>query len=124
VQTVINLLLPSRHRNAAAKGSWIPEHTISREPSAELRPGQRDTDSLPPYDLLDPIVRAYVEDDSEVERIVAMGYDRPLVQRVIQMVDRAEYKRRQAPPGIRITPRALGKDRRLPITNRHQPWRD
>ncbi len=114
----------ARHRNAAAKGSWIPEHTITREPTAELRPGQRDTDSLPPYDLLDPIVRAYVEDDSEVERIVAMGYDRPLVQRVIQMVDRAEYKRRQAPPGIRITPRALGKDRRLPITNRHQPWRD
>ena len=114
----------ARHRNGAAKEPWIPEHTIEREPTAELRPGQRDTDSLPPYDTLDPILRAYVEDDSEVERIVAMGYDRSLVQRVIRMVDRAEYKRRQAPPGIRITPRALGKDRRLPITNRHQPWRD
>jgi NAD+ synthase (glutamine-hydrolysing) len=114
----------ARHRNRAAKEPWIPEHTIEREPTAELRPGQRDTDSLPPYDTLDPILRAYVEDDSEVERIVAMGYDRSLVQRVIRMVDRAEYKRRQAPPGIRITPRALGKDRRLPITNRHQPWRD
>jgi NAD+ synthase (glutamine-hydrolysing) len=114
----------ARHRNALARGPWIPEHTITREPTAELRPGQRDTDSLPPYDLLDPILEAYVEDDSEVERIVAMGYDRALVQRVIRMVDRAEYKRRQAPPGIRITARALGKDRRLPITNRHQPWRD
>ena len=114
----------ARHRNAGARVPWIPEHTIEREPTAELRPGQRDTDSLPPYDLLDPILKAYVEDDSEVERIVAMGYDRSLVQRVIRMVDRAEYKRRQAPPGIRITPRALGKDRRLPITNRHQPWRD
>ena len=114
----------SCHRNAAGKVLWIPERTLTREPTAELRPGQRDTDTLPPYDVLDPILKAYVEEDSEVERIVAMGYDRSLVQRVIRMVDRAEYKRRQAPPGIRITPRALGKDRRLPITNRHQPWRD
>ena len=114
----------TRHRNQRAKVPWIPEHTIAREPTAELRPGQRDTDTLPPYEVLDPIVKAYVEEDSEVERIVAMGYDRSLVQRVIRMVDQAEYKRRQAPPGIRITPRALGKDRRLPITNRHQPWRD
>jgi NAD+ synthase (glutamine-hydrolysing) len=115
----------ARHRNAAAgsKG-WIPERTITREPTAELRPGQKDTDSLPPYDVLDPILKAYVEEDWEVERIVAMGYDRALVQRVVRMVDRAEYKRRQSPPGIRITPRALGKDRRLPITNRHQSWRD
>ena len=114
----------ARHRNAAAKAPWIPERTLTRDPTAELRPGQRDTDTLPPYDVLDPILKAYVEEDSEVERIVAMGYDRSLVQRVMRMVDRAEYKRRQAPPGIRITPRALGKDRRLPITNRHQPWRD
>jgi len=114
----------ARHRNAAGRTPWIPEHTLTREPTAELRPGQRDTDTLPPYELLDPILKAYVEEDSEVERIVAMGYDRSLVQRVIRMVDQAEYKRRQAPPGIRITPRALGKDRRLPITNRHEPWRD
>jgi len=114
----------ARHRNVAAKTPWIPEHTLTREPTAELRPGQRDTDTLPPYELLDPILTAYVEEDSEVERIVAMGYDRSLVQRVIRMVDQAEYKRRQAPPGIRITQRALGKDRRLPITNRHEPWRD
>jgi NAD+ synthase (glutamine-hydrolysing) len=114
----------ARHRNAAAAKAWIPERSITRAPTAELRTGQQDTDTLPPYDVLDPILKAYVEEDWEVERIVAMGYDRALVQRIIRMVDRAEYKRRQAPPGIRITPRALGKDRRLPITNRHQPWRD
>jgi NAD+ synthase (glutamine-hydrolysing) len=114
----------ARHRNAAGGKPWIPERSVTREPTAELKPGQRDTDTLPPYDVLDPILKAYVEEDSEVERIVAMGYDRALVQRVIRMVDHAEYKRRQAPPGIRITPRALGKDRRLPITNRHRPWRD
>ena len=115
----------ARFRNGSPGGRpWIPGRTIERDPTAELRPGQKDTDTLPPYDVLDPILKAYVEEDWEVERIVAMGYDRALVQRVIRMVDRAEYKRRQAPPGIRITPRALGKDRRLPITNRHQPWRD
>ena len=114
----------ARHRNAAAGRAWIPERSLTREPTAELRPGQRDTDTLPPYPVLDPILKAYVEEDADVDRIVAMGYDRALVQRVVRMVDRAEYKRRQAPPGIRITPRALGKDRRLPITNRHQPWRD
>ena len=115
----------ARHRNARGPdGSWIPARTIQRPPTAELRHGQMDTDSLPPYEVLDPILKAYVEEDWEVDRIVSMGHDRALVQRVIKMVDRAEYKRRQAPPGIRITPRALGKDRRLPITNRHQAWRD
>jgi NAD+ synthase (glutamine-hydrolysing) len=115
----------ARYRNTRApRGAWIPERTIERPPTAELRAGQLDTDSLPPYEVLDPILRAYVEEDWEVDRIVAMGHDRELVQRIIRMVDRAEYKRRQAPPGIRITPRALGKDRRLPITNRHQSWRD
>jgi NAD+ synthase (glutamine-hydrolysing) len=112
------------HRNAAAGRAWIPERSLRREPTAELRPSQRDTDTLPPYSILDPILKAYVEDDRDVEQIAGMGYDRALVQRVLRMVDRAEYKRRQAPPGVRITPRALGKDRRLPITNRHQPWRD
>ncbi|HEY7728212.1 MAG TPA: NAD+ synthase [Candidatus Eisenbacteria bacterium] len=114
----------ARHRNAAAGKAWIPQRSIARPPTAELKAGQLDTDTLPPYELLDPILKAYVEEDWDVERIVAMGYDRALVQRVIRMVDGAEYKRRQSPPGIRITPRALGKDRRLPITNRHQPWRD
>jgi len=114
----------ARYRNDRAAGPWIPERTITREPTAELKPGQRDTDSLPPYDVLDPILRAYVEEDWEIDRIVAGGYDPALVRRVVAMVDRAEYKRRQAPPGIRITARGLGKDRRLPITNGHQPWRD
>ena len=115
----------ARYRNVrAGRAAWIPDRTIKRPPTAELRSGQLDTDVLPPYDVLDPILRAYVEEDWEVDRIVAMGHDRDLVQRIIRMVDRAEYKRRQAPPGIRITPRALGKDRRLPITNRHQAWRD
>ena len=115
----------TRYRNGrAGRVPWIPERTIDRPPTAELRDGQLDTDALPPYEVLDPILRAYVEEDWEVDRIVAMGYDQALVQQIIRMVDRAEYKRRQAPPGIRITPRALGKDRRLPITNRHQAWRD
>lgn len=114
----------SRHRNGRAGGPWIPERTITREPTAELKPGQRDTDSLPPYEVLDPILQAYVEEDWPIDRIVGRGYDLALVRRVIAMVDRAEYKRRQAPPGIRITARALGKDRRLPITSGHQPWQD
>ena len=97
----------------------IPQSIIDREPSAELRPNQRDVDSLPPYPLLDPILQAYVEEDRSLEEIVALGFDENIVSSVIRMVDRSEYKRRQAPPGIKITPRAFGKDRRLPITNRN-----
>ena len=97
----------------------IPESVILKEPSAELRPGQRDVDTLPPYPILDPILKAYVEDDRGFEEIVAMGYPEETVRRVIRMVDRSEYKRRQAPPGIKVTPRAFGRDRRLPITNRY-----
>ena len=96
----------------------IPETAITRPPTAELRPDQKDTDSLPPYPVLDPILKAYVEEDRRVEEIVALGFDPVTVQRVIRMVDRTEYKRRQAPPGVRITQRAFGRDRRLPITNR------
>jgi NAD+ synthase (glutamine-hydrolysing) len=96
----------------------IPEDAITRPPTAELRPDQKDTDSLPPYPVLDPILRAYVEEDRRAEEIVALGFDPATVQRVIRMVDRTEYKRRQAPPGVRITQRAFGRDRRLPITNR------
>jgi NAD+ synthase (glutamine-hydrolysing) len=96
----------------------IPEEALTRPPTAELRPGQKDTDSLPPYEILDPILRAYVEEDRSAEEIAALGFDRETVLRVIRMVDRSEYKRRQAPPGIKITPRAFGRDRRLPITNR------
>lgn len=105
----------ARWRNSLEK--VIPEETLTKAPSAELRPGQVDTDSLPPYELLDPILSAYIEDDRSVDEIVESGYDRELVTRVAAMVDRNEYKRRQAPPGVKITAKAFGRDRRLPITN-------
>jgi NAD+ synthase (glutamine-hydrolysing) len=107
-------------RNRRAGQPPIPERTLSRPPSAELRPDQTDQDTLPPYDVLDPILRLYVEEDRSAREIAELGYEESLVRRVVSMVDRSEYKRRQSPPGIKITPRALGKDRRLPITNR---WR-
>lgn len=99
----------------------IPENSITKEPSAELRPGQRDTDSLPPYDLLDRLLADYVERDMGKGELVAAGHDAELVARVIRLVDLAEYKRRQYPPGPKITPKNFGRDRRLPITNR---WRE
>jgi NAD+ synthase (glutamine-hydrolysing) len=98
----------------------IPRRTIDKAPTAELRPNQTDQDTLPPYPVLDGILHAYVEEDRGLDEIVALGYDRATVVDVIRMVDRAEYKRRQAAPGVRITPRAFGKDRRLPITNRYR----
>ena len=95
---------------------------MEKAPSAELRPDQKDTDSLPPYEVLDPIIEAYVEDDRGPEEIAAADLgDEATVRRVVAMVDRAEYKRRQAPPGVKITPKAFGRDRRLPITNRYPP---
>jgi NAD+ synthase (glutamine-hydrolysing) len=96
----------------------IPRATIEKPPSAELRPDQLDTDSLPPYDVLDPILRAYVEEDRSLSDMVEMGFDPKLVQRIVRLVDANEYKRRQAAPGVKITPRAFGRDRRMPITNR------
>jgi len=102
----------------------IPQRVIDRPPSAELRPEQTDQDSLPPYDVLDAILAAYVERDLSARDIVAMGYDAALVKRVIRLVDLAEYKRRQAAPGPRITPRNFGKDRRYPITNKYRPEGD
>ena len=107
-----------RNRNAAAGGNLVPPSAIERPPSAELGPDQLDTDSLPPYDVLDRILEAYVERDAGREELISAGMERELVDEVILLVDRAEYKRRQAPPGIRITPRGFGRDRRLPITNR------
>jgi NAD+ synthase (glutamine-hydrolysing) len=107
-----------RHRNAEAGRDLIPTDVIERPPSAELRLDQRDEDSLPPYEVLDAILAAYVEGDRSREEIAALGYDAELVAAVLRMVDLAEYKRRQAPPGIRITAKAFGRDRRLPITNR------
>ena len=100
----------------------IPQNIFDKPPSAELRPGQKDEDSLPPYSLLDPILKAYVEEDHSYREIVRMGYDPEVVKRVITMVDRSEYKRRQAPPGIKITQRAFGRDRRLPIVNRYRQF--
>jgi NAD+ synthase (glutamine-hydrolysing) len=98
----------------------IPEEVLTKPPSAELRPDQRDDQSLPAYDQLDPILEAYVEGDSTAADLVRAGFDNDLVRRVVDMVDKAEYKRRQAPPGVRVTAKAFGKDRRLPITNRYR----
>jgi NAD+ synthase (glutamine-hydrolysing) len=109
-----------RTRNSLPGRGAIPERVLTREPTAELRPDQRDADSLPPYKVLDPILEAFVEQDKGRGEIVAMGFERELVERIVAMVDRNEYKRRQAPPGIRITPRAFGKDRRMPITNHYR----
>jgi NAD+ synthase (glutamine-hydrolysing) len=90
---------------------------MTKPPTAELRPGQKDSDSLPPYEDLDPVLEAYVEEDRSPEELIADGMDSDLVWKVVALVDRAEYKRRQAPPGVKITPKAFGRDRRMPITN-------
>ncbi len=110
----------ARWRNRQTRRPWIPQAILAKEPSAELRPGQKDTDSLPPYEVLDPIIQGYVEEDRPVEGLEA-EYGADVVRRVVGMVDRNEYKRRQAPPGVKITPRAFGKDRRFPITNGYRP---
>jgi NAD+ synthase (glutamine-hydrolysing) len=108
----------ARRRNERAGRELVPASTIERAPSAELRPDQLDTDSLPPYELLDRVLEAYVERDEGREEMIAAGLPARTVDEVIRLVDRSEYKRRQAAPGIRITPKAFGRDRRLPITNR------
>jgi len=108
----------ARYKNRQANKEMIPTTVLTKAPSAELRSDQKDTDTLPPYDILDPILKAYVEDDVTIEQIVTMGFDRDLVTKVIRLVDRNEYKRRQTAPGIKITPRDFGRDRRLPITNK------
>lgn len=108
----------AQYRNRQAGKEIIPPAILTKAPSAELKPDQKDTDTLPPYDMLDPILKAYVEDDLAIDQIIAMGFDRETVLRVAKLVDRSEYKRRQAAPGIKITPRDFGRDRRLPITNK------
>ncbi len=100
-----------------SKRQVIPEAVLVKPPSAELRPGQLDTDSLPPYELLDPVLEAYVEGDLTAGELVEAGFDPDLVERVVRLVDLAEYKRRQSPLGVRVTPKAFGRDRRMPITN-------
>jgi NAD+ synthase (glutamine-hydrolysing) len=106
-----------RARNRMAGYDLIPESVLEKPPSAELRPGQRDDQSLPPYDVLDPIVQGYVEQDLTIDDLVELGHDADLVTRIARMIDVAEWKRRQAPVGVRVTAKAFGRDRRMPITN-------
>ncbi|MDQ2754796.1 MAG: NAD+ synthase, partial [Actinomycetota bacterium] len=107
-------------RNADVRGPIIPEAVLTKAPSAELRPDQRDDQSLPPYEVLDPILAAYVEGDLTAGELVDAGFDEEAVRTVVRLVDTAEYKRRQTPPGVRVTPKAFGRDRRMPITNRYR----
>jgi NAD+ synthase (glutamine-hydrolysing) len=116
-KTLVYKLAAWRNRTSEV----IPASTIEKPPSAELRPDQKDADTLPPYDLLDQILARYVEEDESIEEIIAAGFDSQTVRRVVRMVDGNEYKRRQAAPGVKITTKAFGRDRRLPITNRYRP---
>jgi len=106
--------------NERAGRELVPASIVERAPSAELRDEQLDSDSLPPYPELDPVLEAYVELDRSREELVADGFDAGVVERAIALIDRAEYKRRQAPPGVKLRPKAFGRDRRTPITNRWQ----
>jgi NAD+ synthase (glutamine-hydrolysing) len=112
-----------RNKAAIAAGQMppIPENSITKAPSAELRPDQKDSDSLPEYEILDKVLMAYVDEDMGHDELIAAGFDKDLVKRVIAMVDKAEYKRRQYPPGTKVSKRAFGKDRRLPMTSK---WRE
>jgi NAD+ synthase (glutamine-hydrolysing) len=111
-----------RWKNKREERVVIPERVILKEPSAELKPNQKDTDTLPPYSLLDPVLKAYIEDDKGVDEILSLGCEAESVKKIIRMVDTSEYKRRQAPPGIKITQRAFGRDRRFPITNKYRGY--
>jgi len=111
-----------RWRNAVSNNEVIPERVILKEPTAELKPNQRDTDSLPPYEQLDPVLKAYIEDELSFSDMLSLGCNAEQTRRVISMVDRSEYKRRQSPPGIKITARAFGRDWRFPITNRYRSY--
>jgi NAD+ synthase (glutamine-hydrolysing) len=110
----------AQYRNT--KEIVIPQGILTRPPSAELKENQKDEDTLPPYEILDPIIEAYVEKNKSIKQIIDLGFEEDVVKRVIQMIDTSEYKRRQSPPGIKITPKAFGKDRRLPITNQYAEW--
>jgi len=114
----------AEHINKTALRQLIPANVLNRPPSAELKPDQKDSDSLPDYDLLDEILKGYVEEDKSAQQLIESGLPQDIVHRVIRMVDRNEYKRRQSPPGVKITPKAFGKDRRLPITNRYSSFGD
>ena len=124
-KTLVYELARWRNEVAGEAAAPIPRRVLDKAPSAELRPNQKDTDTLPPYEVLDTIMEAYVEDDRSPEDIItSRGLDPNLVDKVVGMIDRAEYKRRQAAPGIKITPKAFGRDRRLPITNRYRRYRN
>jgi NAD+ synthase (glutamine-hydrolysing) len=123
-KTLVYELCRWRNARAVARGEsagQIPQNILEKAPSAELRPDQKDVDTLPPYDVLDPILQLYVEQDWSPSELIAAGFAEEVVRRVVRLVDFSEYKRRQAPPGVKITSRAFGKDRRIPITSK---WRD
>jgi len=111
-----------RQKNDKEGKPIIPERIFRKEPSAELKPDQKDSDTLPPYPVLDPILEAYIEDDKSFEEILSLGCEVECAEKVIRMVDTSEYKRRQSPPGIKITQRAFGRDRRFPITNKYKGY--
>jgi NAD+ synthase (glutamine-hydrolysing) len=122
-KTLVYDLCRYRNTQAVLEGlpGPIPDSVLDKPPSAELRPDQRDDQSLPPYEKLDPVLQGYVEGDQTAADLVARGFDPAVVEQVVRLVDGAEYKRRQMPPGVRITTKAFGKDRRMPITNRYRP---
>ena len=117
LKDVLKTLVYQLSKSINRDGELIPNNIITKPPSAELRPDQKDEDSLPPYDTLDRILTEYVENDKSVSEMINAGFDAQMVREIVRLVDLNEYKRRQAPPGIRITPKAFGRDRRMPITN-------
>ena len=110
----------SWHFNDIHNQELIPESTITRAPSAELRPGQKDSDSLPEYDILDPILESYIEKDLSIDEMISSGFDKEIVRQIVELVDRNEWKRRQSVTGVKVTTKAFGKDRRFPITNHYR----
>ena len=110
----------ARWRNETSENEIIPTSIIDKPPSAELRPDQRDDQSLPPYDVLDPLLESYIEGDRTRIELVEDGYDSEIVEEIVKLVDRSEYKRRQNPPGVRVTKKGFGRDRRLPLVNRYK----
>ena len=108
--------------NELSDNYTIPLNIINKPPSAELKPDQKDSDTLPSYDILDPILEQYIERDKSYREIKDMGFDPEIVKQIINLVDKSEYKRRQSPPGVKITPKNFGRDRRMPISNRYKPF--
>ena len=120
IKDVPKMLVYELARLRNAQGPVIPENIFTKAPTAELKPNQKDSDTLPEYAVLDPILKAYIEEDKDIEKIATYGVSQDVVAKVVRMVDASEYKRRQSPPGVKITPKAFGRDRRMPITNRYR----